>query len=612
MKSRRQLIHAEERSLIRVTGQRSPESLRLYVVIAVIVTKNHAVALPSHQRGGSRPTFFGGNAVRAKSFSANFTTAAVAITSAFWPLLAGQLPRSKRSHSNVLGTATLVLLTLLAFSLTPPSPSYAATLTVCASGCYTTIAAAIAAANPLGGDTISIQDASHNEANITVDRDLTIQGQGATNTAVDGTGISGSVFTISAGVTATIQDVTIRNGSAFLGGGIYNNGTVTISNGTLSGNSAGYGGGGILNGGGATATISNSTLSSNSAAVVAGGILNEGTLTISNSTLSSNSAAAGAGGILNGGTLTISNSTLSSNSAPGSSNSGPGGAGGILNGGTLTISNSTLSSNSAGVYGGGIYNNGFGATVTISNSTLSGNSAGVYGGGIYNVGTVTISNSTLSGNSAPGGGSLANFNAASVKNSIVGNSSGGNCYGTITASGANLDTDGSCRSISFTTVTPAQLNLGPLALNPPGTTATQALLPGSAAINAATNCTDVSGNSVTTDQRGVARPDNGESACDIGAFELVDRTLLASFSAKLSLQFNQGAINLNSAFTLGAGSDGIFPLTEAVGAVSSASRDLFHHDPRRIVQTKKQWVIYVRGNHQRRVHVGENHTAGRQ
>src|SRR5216684_6371761 len=574
--------------------------------------------------------------MRAKRSSTNISTALAAVTRPFRLLRCGQLPRSKRSHSNVLGTATLVLLTLLAFSLTPPSPSYAATLTVCASGCYTTIAAAIAAANPLGGDTISIQDASHNEANITVDRDLTIQGQGATNTAVDGTGISGSVFTISAGVTATIQDVTIRNGSAFLGGGIYNNGTVTISNGTLSGNSAGYGGGGILNGGGATATISNSTLSSNSAAVVAGGILNEGTLTISNSTLSSNSAPGssnsgpgGAGGILNGGTLTISNSTLSGNSADFdggifndfgatatisnstlSSNSAAVDAGGIVNGGTLTISNSTLSSNSAGVYGGGIYNNGFGATVTISNSTLSGNSAGVYGGGIYNVGTVTISNSTLSGNSAPGGGSLANFNAASVKNSIVGNSSGGDCYGTITASGANLDTDRSCGG--FTTVTPARLNLGPLALNPPGTTATQALLPGSAAINAATNCTDVSGNSVTTDQRGVARPDNGESACDIGAFELVDRTLLASFSAKLSLQFNQGAINLNSAFTLGAGSDGIFPLTEAVGAVSSASRDLFHHDPRRIVQTKKQWVIYVRGNHQRRVHVGENHTAGRQ
>ena len=182
--------------------------------------------------------------MRAKRSSTNISTALAAVTRPFRLLRCGQLPRSKRSHSNVLGTATLVLLTLLAFSLTPPSPSYAATLTVCASGCYTTIAAAIAAANPLGGDTISIQDASHNEANITVDRDLTIQGQGATNTAVDGTGISGSVFTISAGVTATIQDVTVRNGSAFLGGGIYNNGTVTISNGTLSGNSAGYGGGG--------------------------------------------------------------------------------------------------------------------------------------------------------------------------------------------------------------------------------------------------------------------------------------------------------------------------------------------------------------------------------
>ena len=142
--------------------------------------------------------------MRAKPSSTNTATALAPVTRPFRLLRCGRFPRSKRSHSNVLGTATLVLLTLLAFSLTPPSPSYAATLTVCASGCYTTIAAAIAAANPLGGDTISIQDASHNEANITVDRDLTIQGQGATNTAVDGTGISGSVFTISAGVTATI------------------------------------------------------------------------------------------------------------------------------------------------------------------------------------------------------------------------------------------------------------------------------------------------------------------------------------------------------------------------------------------------------------------------
>jgi predicted outer membrane repeat protein len=402
-----------------------------------------------------------------------------------------------------MGTATLVLLTLLAFSLTPPSPSYAATLTVCAScGGYTTIAAAIAAAS--AGDTISITDAVRNEANLTVSKNLTIQGQGA-NTAVDGTGISGSVFTINAGVTATIQDITIRNGSVFFGGG---SGT----------------GGGIFNHG--TVTISNSTLSGNSATIGGGGIFNDGTVTISNSTLSGNSATGG-GGIFNRGTVTLSNSTLSGNFATSH-------GGGISNYvGTVTLSNSTLSDNSATYFGGGIYNYGGGifngSTVTISNSTLSGNSTTSttyygYGGGIFNRGTVALSNSTLSGNSATSfGGGIYSSGTTTVKNSIVANSSGTDCYGTPTALGANLDTDGSCGTTKFTAVTPSQLSLGPLALNAPGTTKTQALLPPSAAINAAPDCTDFSSHPVTTDQRGVARPDNGESACDIGAFELVDR-----------------------------------------------------------------------------------------
>src|SRR5690348_5963992 len=74
---------------------------------------------------------------------------------------------------------------LVFLALSFVSPARAATLTVCASSCaYTTIAAAILAASP--GDTISIQDAVHTEANIAVDRNLTIQGQGAVNTAVDG------------------------------------------------------------------------------------------------------------------------------------------------------------------------------------------------------------------------------------------------------------------------------------------------------------------------------------------------------------------------------------------------------------------------------------------
>lgn len=106
-----------------------------------------------------------------------------------------------------------------------------------------------------------------------------------------------------------------------------------------------------------------------------------------------------------------------------------------------------------------------------------------------------------------------------MKNSIVANSTaGGNCLNnsydsTFTALGANLDTDGTC---GFTTVTSVQLNLGPLALNWLGTTATLALLPGSVTIDAVTDCTDVSGDPVTEDQRGVPRPDGGAPVHSLG------------------------------------------------------------------------------------------------
>jgi hypothetical protein len=247
----------------------------------------------------------------------------------------------------------VLLLALLACGLSLPSPSYAATLTVCASGCNdTTIAAAIAAAS--AGDTISIKDAVHTEANITVSKDLTIKSEGAAGTAVDG-GASGTVFTISGGVTATIQDMTIRNGSG-VHGGISNNGTVTISRSTLSGNSASADGGGIDS---------------------------IGTVTISNSTISGNSTIQRGGGVANSGTVTISNSTLSGNSTIQH-------GGGIASIGTATISKSTLSDNSATVDGGGIFNTGTGSA-TLTRSTVTKNVAGGDGGGIFNNGTLTIS-----------------------------------------------------------------------------------------------------------------------------------------------------------------------------------------------------------------------------
>ena len=66
-------------------------------------------------------------------------------------------------------------------------------------------------------------------------------------------------------------------------------------------------------------------------------------------------------------------------------------------------------------------------------------------------------------------------------------------------------------------------SLGPLQDNG-GPTFTHALLEGSPAIDAG-SCTDVDGNTVHTDQRGMPRPQGAN--CDIGAFELSERLWIA-------------------------------------------------------------------------------------
>jgi hypothetical protein len=97
---------------------------------------------------------------------------------------------------------------------------------------------------------------------------------------------------------------------------------------------------------------------------------NDGTLTVTNSTLSGNSAVGGDGGgiLSNGGTLTVTNSTLSGNSAAY--------GGGIANDGTLTVTNSTLSGNGAEFGGGGINIGVYGATTNVGATIVAGNTMG--------------------------------------------------------------------------------------------------------------------------------------------------------------------------------------------------------------------------------------------
>jgi hypothetical protein len=93
--------------------------------------------------------------------------------------------------------------------------------------------------------------------------DLSIEGPEGSGLTVSGNNNS-EVFAI-VGSEATIDRITITGGSsAGPGGGIYNGGTLTLTNSTVSGNTSRVSGGGILKGGG-TAKLANTIVARNTA-----------------------------------------------------------------------------------------------------------------------------------------------------------------------------------------------------------------------------------------------------------------------------------------------------------------------------------------------------------
>lgn len=338
---------------------------------------------------------------------------------------------------------------------------------------------------------------------------LTINGPGEASLTISGNNTV-RVMQVNSGVAANLSNVTIANGKSFQGSGIQISGTLSVSNTTFFSNSASGVGGAIVSDGG-TLTVTGSTFYSNTTGS-GGGIYNypSGTVNVSNSTFYSNSVANSGAGIGNegAGTVNVSNSTFYSNTA------GNNGGGIYIYTGTIAnVTNSTFYSNTASA-GGGIANTG---TLAITNSTLYRNTGSIFGGGLSNTGIVTMTNSTLAGNSAPLGGGILASNFVHLRNTIIADSpSGGNCNGSITSLGYNLDSGNTC-SLSMTgDISNTNPLLAPLASNG-GATKTVALFPGSAAMNRIPNGTNECGTTVTTDQRGVARPQG--TKCDIGAFE---------------------------------------------------------------------------------------------
>jgi hypothetical protein len=389
------------------------------------------------------------------------------------------------------------------------------------------------------------------------------------------------IFAVTVNATLNLQQLTLANGSANLGGaiynagsmeitdcvlinnqssggsggGIYNDGTLAISNSTLSNNGAQNGwGGAIFNAG--WLYLKNNTISNNSGDLAGGGILNTGSASIIEDTFINNSGGYGGGfenwgtaiimdsnitsnitthgmggGVHNTGQLTISGSTLSGNSSAAKQNGGglsnqgnakitnslfinnaaPGGLGaGIFNNGQLTILADSFASNQAGAGWGGAIYSGMGSSLDITNSTFYGNFGGNGGGGLYAGGSANMLNSTFYDN-LPNSIVHNGLDRITIKNSIVAGSPSENCKGAITSLGNNLEDKSTCSFTASGDLQNTDPKLGSLAYHN-GITPTNALLPGSPAINAGANdaCP-------LEDERGARRPVFG--ICDIGAYE---------------------------------------------------------------------------------------------
>ncbi len=236
------------------------------------------------------------------------------------------------------------------------TPAHAATTTI--TSC-TEAALDTAITNAASGDTLTFGCSGDIllTTTLTISKNLTLDGSGETVT-LDGQN-QVEVLSVNSGVTFTLKALTIAHGSAFDGGGLFNDhGTVSISDSTVANNSAGGGGAGALDNKGGTVTITNSTFSGNSTPATGGAIYNTGTLSITNSTFANNSSTqSSAGAIFNDDTLSISNSTFANNSAAD--------GGGLENGlenASISIGGSIVANNTGGncsSFGGGVSDQGY-------------------------------------------------------------------------------------------------------------------------------------------------------------------------------------------------------------------------------------------------------------
>lgn len=304
-------------------------------------------------------------------------------------------------------------------------------------------------------------------------------------------------------VRVSISGITVANGHAPEGGGIFARGPLTLDEVRVRGNEA-------VASGGPEASASG------------GGVLSFGLLTMRRTTISGNAAVASeafgqnqarGGGVAAFGGALIDHSTVSGNTAE-ADGAGVGefavGAGGglLLESEKLNrIQVSTISGNAASALGATAMASTFGAGVEAANALITG--------------------ATISGNrdglSSGGGANLDVGLESIVRDTIVSNPGGEpNCGQPLISEGFNIEDGTSCGFTEPTDRSGVDPGLDPKLAANGGPTLTHALLPGSIAIDAG------SAFGAATDQRGLLRASKPEGAAsppggdgsDIGAFEL--------------------------------------------------------------------------------------------
>jgi len=317
------------------------------------------------------------------------------------------------------------------------------------------------------------------------------------------------VFQVLAGGTASFSGITISGGDATFGGGIRNQGSVTVSAVALRANHSDAFGGAVDNSG--TMSIADSLLALNDSDAFGGAIEQDGPgrLTVVRSTIRDNFSGAFGGGVVAGGPIDLDRVAITGNRSAAF-------AGGLLieTGNAATLVNSTVAGNSADAFAGGLMAENNGTVLRLVNSTVARNSqtntaAGPRAGGIFQTtgATVQLQDSIVALNT-----DAAASNAAP------------DCNGTIASLGHSLL--GSNQNCNYAAaagdIVNADPKLAPLADNG-GATLTMLPQAGSPAI-------DAGASALTVDQRGQPRPQdafdvpNVANGTDIGAVELAGTT----------------------------------------------------------------------------------------